>query len=144
MTPEQIKLVRLTLVQVLDRKAETGSMFYERLFSVAPETRALFKNDIAAQARKLMDTIAVAISSLRDPATLKTMLEDLGRRHAGYGVTETHYAEVGAALLWMLEKVLGPAFTPQVREAWATLYGTVAETMKSGAKSGTTAFKQSA
>ena len=89
-----------------------------------------------------MDAIAAAISSLRDPATLETMLEDLGRRHAAYGAKDVHYDKVGEALLWTLEKVHGPAFTPQVREAWATLYGTVAETMKSGAKGGIATFKQ--
>ena len=144
MTPEQIKLVRLTLAQILDRKMETGRTFYDRLFTIGPEARGLFKDDIDAQARKLMDTIAVAISSLRDPATLKAMLEDLGRRHVGYGAKDEHYDKVGEALLWALEKVLGAAFTPQVREAWATLYGAVASTMKSGAKGGTAAFKQSA
>ena len=142
MTPEQIKLVRMTLSQILDRKVETGRMFYDRLFTIAP--RGLFKDDIDAQARKLMDTIAVAISSLRDPAALKTMLEDLGRRHVEYGAQDAHYDKVGEALLWTLEKVLGAAFTPQVREAWATLYGAVAATMKSGANGGTAAFRQSA
>lgn len=51
-------------------------------------------------------------------------------RHAGYGVKAEHYATVGAALLWTLEKGLGEGFTPPVREAWSTMYGTVAAVMQ--------------
>ena len=50
-------------------------------------------------------------------------------RHAGYGVDDAHYATVGAALLWTLEKGLGPVFDTEVRAAWTTLYATLASTM---------------
>jgi nitric oxide dioxygenase len=53
----------------------------------------------------------------------------LGARHAGYGVEEEHYATVGAALLWTLDKGLGAEFTPAVREAWTTTYSLLANTM---------------
>jgi hemoglobin-like flavoprotein len=56
-------------------------------------------------------------------------VQALGRRHAGYGVREPHYATVGEALLWTLEQGLGEAFTPAVRNAWATAYGTLASVM---------------
>jgi nitric oxide dioxygenase len=133
MTPEQISIVRLTFAQLLDRKVEAGKVFYARLFAIAPETRAMFAGDIDTQSRKLMETLSVAIGSLRDPAKLKDMLEQLGRRHAGYGVKDAHYDKVGAALLWTLETEFGEAFTPVVRAAWTALYGAVADTMKSGA-----------
>jgi hemoglobin-like flavoprotein len=134
MAPEQVELIRLTFVQVMNRKNETGRMFYDRLFSIAPDTRPLFRSSIDAQAQKLMDTLALAISSLRDLPSLVAMLEALAVRHVGYGVRDRHYDDVGAALLWTLERSLGPAFTPEVRDAWAALYGTVAEVMRNGAK----------
>jgi nitric oxide dioxygenase len=37
-------------------------------------------------------------------------------------VTEPQYASVGAALLWTLEKGLGPAYTPDVASAWTSAY----------------------
>ena len=133
MTPEQVQLIRLTFVQVMSRKTETGRMFYERLFATAPDTRAMFKSDIDPQAQKLMDTLALAISSLRDLRSLIAMLEALAVRHVGYGVQDKHYDDVGAALIWTLERILGPAFTPAARDAWATLYGTVAQVMRNAA-----------
>jgi nitric oxide dioxygenase len=59
--------------------------------------------------------------------------QDMARRHVGYGVQPAHYDTVGAALLWTLEQDLGPAFTDETREAWATAYGTLAQVMKDAA-----------
>jgi hemoglobin-like flavoprotein len=139
MTPEQLQMIRLTFVLVMDRKMETGRMFYDRLFVIAPDTRALFRSDMASQTQKLMDTLAMAIASLREMTSLVAMLEAMAIRHTKYGVRDEHYDKVGEALLWTLEQVLGPAFTPDVRGAWATLYGTVAGVMRNAAKAGPSA-----
>ena len=61
-------------------------------------------------------------------------VQALGRRHAGYGVREEHYATVGAALLWTLDRGLGDAFTPEVRDAWADAYGILATVMIEAAR----------
>lgn len=39
---------------------------------------------------------------------------------------------VGESLLYMLEKCLGAAFSPDVREAWSKLYGAVVKAMRRG------------
>src|SRR6185312_13847307 len=111
MTPEQIALVRLTFAQVTADEAEAGRLFYDRFFTIAPDTRAMFKQDIQAQTRKLMHSLAIAISSLRNPGGLEFFVEGLGRRHVKYGVKDRHYDKMGEALLWMFEKRLGDAFT---------------------------------
>jgi nitric oxide dioxygenase len=133
MTPEQIQLVRLSFVKVMDAKASAGKLFYDRLFAIAPEVRPLFKSDIGDQAEKMMDMLATAIAALKSPQALTPVLEGLGRRHAGYGVRDEHYDNVREAMLWALERTLGDAFTPQVRDAWTALYGTVAAVMKNAA-----------
>jgi nitric oxide dioxygenase len=130
MTPEQVHLVRLSFVKVMDIKAAAGRLFYERLFTIAPEVRPMFKGDVGAQADKLMETLGVAISALKNPAALSPILAQLARRHVNYGVQDAHYDKVGEALLWTLEKGLGENFTPEVRKAWADLYAHVASTMK--------------
>lgn len=50
------------------------------------------------------------------------------------GVLPAHYDVVGQALLATLGAGLGDAFTPDVKQAWTTVYGVVADTMKSGAE----------
>jgi nitric oxide dioxygenase len=49
----------------------------------------------------------------------------LAKRHVGYGVKAVHYATVGAALLWTLEKGLGPSWTPELAAAWTLAYTTL-------------------
>ena len=80
-----------------------------------------------------MQMIGTAIGLLGRADQLVPALEALGRRHAGYGVQDEHYETVGTALLWTFEQELGPAFTPEVREAWTQLYIIVATTMREAA-----------
>ena len=134
MTPEQAQIIKLTFAQVMRDKGTVRLMFYDRLFTIAPEVKPLFKGDIAAQSRKLMDTLALAVGMLRDMPTLVITLEGRARRHVGYGVRDEHYDKVGEALLWTLERGLKDAFTPQVRDAWAALYAAVARIMRNAAK----------
>jgi hemoglobin-like flavoprotein len=133
MTPEQVQLIRLSFLQVIERKQETGRQFYARLFEIAPDTRPMFKGDIDLQARKLMDTLGVAISSLKDMPSLIATLQALAVRHVSYGVRDEDYGKVGEALIWTLQQVLGPAFTQEVKDAWVALYGTVASVMRAAA-----------
>jgi hemoglobin-like flavoprotein len=60
-------------------------------------------------------------------------VQDLGRRHATYGVQPRHYETLGAALLWTLEQGLGAAFTQPVKAAWTEVYTVLSSVMKKGA-----------
>jgi nitric oxide dioxygenase len=62
-------------------------------------------------------------------------VQDLGRRHVGYGVTAAHYKPVGEALIWTLEKGLGDGFTPPVKDAWVSAYTTLSSVMTEAAAS---------
>lgn len=136
MAPDQVLIIRATFTDVLKIRDKAGLLFYDRLFTIAPETKPLFKGDIAEQSRKFMDTLALAIGMLRDMPTFVMTLEALARRHVKYGVKDEDYEKVGVALLWTLEQVLGPTFTPKAREAWTALYGAVAEIMMGAVKPG--------
>lgn len=129
-TPTQKRLVQETFGLVVPIAPTAASLFYQRLFDLDPTVRPMFKGDIGEQGKMLMQTLALAVKSLDRPAALIPVLQDLGRRHAKYGVTDAHYDTVGAALIWTLEKGLGDRFTADVREAWVALYGVVATTMK--------------
>ena len=130
MTAKQIELVQTTWSQVVPISEQAATLFYGRLFELDPALRPLFKTDIKEQGKKLMTMINAAVRGLNDLGKLVPVVEDMGRRHAGYGVKDEHYATVGSALLWTLEKGLGDAFTPDVKEAWATVYGVLATTMQ--------------
>lgn len=133
MTPQQIALVQSTWQQVVPIRDTAATLFYGRLFDLDPGLKPLFKGDMAEQGRKLMAMIGTAVSGLARLDQIVPAVQDLGRRHVGYGVKNHHYATVGAALLWTLETGLGPAFTPEVKQAWATVYGALAGVMKEAA-----------
>lgn len=108
---------------------QAAELFYANLFARDPSLRALFKGDMTEQGTKLVQMIGVAVSKLNDLDTLIPVLQGLGARHGDYGVKSSHYDTVGAALLETLEQGLGDAFTPEVRQAWTTVYGTMAGVM---------------
>lgn len=130
MTPTQVGLIRESWAAVEPIADTAASLFYGRLFELDPALERLFRRtDMDRQRKVLMQTLAVVVKTLDRVDELLPAVEALGRRHAGYGVREAHYATVGAALLWTLEQGLGEAFTPAVHEAWATAYGTLASVM---------------
>jgi hemoglobin-like flavoprotein len=133
LTETQIALVQSSFATIAPIADDAAVLFYNRLFEIDPSLRQMFKGDMAEQRRKLMQMLSAAVKGLQRLDRLVPVVEDLGRRHAGYGVTDTHYETVGAALLWTLEKGLGRAFTPEMRDAWATVYGLLASTMRNAA-----------
>ena len=133
MTPNQIKLVQTSFAQVAPIAATAADLFYGRLFEIAPQVRAMFPDDLSEQKKKLMAMLSTAVAGLNHLDTLVPAVQALGRRHAGYGVKAQHYASVGSALLWTLEKGLGETFTPEVKDAWATTYIVLSTTMMNAA-----------
>ena len=133
MTPEDKKLVQESFAKVAPIADQAAALFYQNLFTKDPSLKALFKGDMVEQGKKLMKMIAVAVAGLDRLDTIVPAVQDLGRRHVKYGVLPSHYDTVGAALLQTLEQGLGPAFTPTVKQAWVTVYGVLATTMKDAA-----------
>ena len=131
MTNEQKELVQTSWQKVEPIADTAASLFYGRLFEIDPSTQPLFsKTDMADQKKKLMQVIGIAVRGLDRVDETLAVVAELGKRHGAYGVTDRHYDSVGSALLWTLEKGLGDQFTPDVKDAWATVYGILANTMK--------------
>ncbi|WP_224248719.1 globin family protein [Hyalangium gracile] len=130
-----VELVQRSWSQVLPISDAAAGLFYDRLFEMDPSVRPLFKNDMAQQKKKLMQTLGVAVDGLTNPQRLIPVLEQLGVRHAGYMVQDHHYGLVGEALLWTLREGLGDGFTPETESAWKEVYGLVAGVMKKAAAS---------
>jgi len=133
LTVTQKNLVQESFKTIVPIADDAAQLFYQRLFELDPSLRHMFRGDMKEQRKKLMQMITAAVKGLDRLEQLVPVVEDLGRRHTGYGVTDAHYDTVGAALLWTLEMGLGSAFTPEVKEAWTTVYGILASTMKNAA-----------
>lgn len=132
-TPEQKVLVQSTWAMVLPIADTAAGLFYNRLFEIDPTLRPMFKSDLKEQGKKLMLMIGTAVGGLDRLDQIVPAVQALGKRHAGYGVKDEHYATVAGALLWTLEKGLGDAYTPAVAEAWTVTYTLLADVMKAAA-----------
>ncbi len=131
---QQKELVQGTFSQVAPIAVTAADIFYNKLFELDPSLKPLFKGDIKEQGQKLMTMLAAAVKGLNDLDSLVPVVQDLGRRHVDYGVTDEHYDTVGAALLYTLEQGLGEAWNEEVKEAWTAVYMVLAGVMKEAAK----------
>jgi len=125
MTPDQVKLVQQSFSKVAPISDQAAVMFYGRLFEIAPQVKSMFPADLTEQRRKLMATLAAVINGLGNLQSILPAASALAIRHVSYGAKAEHYPVVGAALLWTLEKGLGPDWTPEVADAWKAAYGTL-------------------
>ncbi|HEU4663358.1 MAG TPA: globin domain-containing protein [Dokdonella sp.] len=128
MNDDDIERVRASHRAIGDGRA-FARRFYATLFRLRPDARTRFPADLEAQVRKLADMLESIVRGLHEPARLAREFAGLGRRHVGYGVREDDYDDVGAALLMALHEQFGPAFTPELEQAWAAVYAEIAEAM---------------
>lgn len=129
LTRGQIDLVQNSFIRVLPVTALAAEVFYGRLFALAPDTRALFRGDMADQGRKLFLTLAAVVDSLDSLDRVVPTAEALAIRHIGYGARSEHYAVVGVALLDMLRAVLDRHFDSETAGAWSDAYAVLLECM---------------
>jgi hemoglobin-like flavoprotein len=135
MTPAQKDLVQGTWALVVPIADTATAMFYDRLFEIDPGSKELFqKTNLAEQRLKLLQVLSVAIAGLDDLHRLIPIVEELGRRHAKYGVRDEHYDSVGAALLWTLQQGLGAAWNSETAAAWTEVYAVLSSVMRRAQK----------
>ena len=119
-----------------------GVKFFMRIFEIAPPALQLFSfkdveeleksPQLKKHASNVMRTVGQAVAGLSDVESLVPVLQQLGARHAKYGVQPEHFGIVGQALLWTLEQGLvgAGAWTPEVKDAWTKTYATVQSAME--------------
>lgn len=140
MTPEELALIEAdgaVLRLVPDAFARE---FYDTLFELAPETRALFPDEMVEQRGKFVAELEFLIDSATASAVagdLGPFLErthDLGRRHAHYGVTGADYAVLGAALISAIGARID-GWDADHERAWTKFYRLISDVMREGADS---------
>jgi hemoglobin-like flavoprotein len=147
MTPGQIELVERSVAELAPVLDDVVADFYAALFATDPAIEALFVLDgerspdgvdadparFAAQREKFAAQLADIMTAVRDHPRFLAGAEDLGARHAGYGVRAGHYDVVGQVLLDVLAVHLGDRWSPALADAWRLAYNLTAEAMLAGA-----------
>ena len=125
-----IGLLEKTFDALAPRGGELVERFYSGLFQRHPATQRLFaESDMAAQKRKLLAALSLVIKNLRNPNELGKVLDDLGARHQGYGVTPDQYPVVAETLLDVMSEMAGELWTADVKAAWSEALQIVADAM---------------
>ena len=133
MTPKQVALVQDSFAKVALISEAAAVLFYDRLFDIAPQMRAMFPDDMIEQRRKLMAMLAgVVIRSWQSRTGFA------GRQRTGKAACQLR-CEGGALsggrrrVAVDAEKGPGDGWTPEVADAWGTAYGTLSGYMISEA-----------
>jgi hemoglobin-like flavoprotein len=135
MDEKTIGLLQASFAEVMVIRSQAAALFYERLFALDPALKPLFHDtDMRSQEMKLMAALALVVGKLRQLGEVIPVLEGLAVKHVAYGVEEHHYATVGQALIQTLSLAFGERFTPELRSAWLTAYGTISGVMIAAAK----------
>jgi hemoglobin-like flavoprotein len=130
MTPERIELIRKSFDAIWPVRRKLAESFFSRFFELAPDAKRLFPDDLERLHLKLMDMIAAIVGALDQRELFQSIISYTGQQHAQFGVKPSHFVAFGDALLWSLERQFGPAFTPELKEAWIELYDAVQTEMK--------------
>jgi hemoglobin-like flavoprotein len=133
------RLLDRTLEQIAPIAEETGNRFYARLFETAPEVLPLFRRNLSlpelapAAAHRFVQLLTITIAFAADEQAADDhgarSVRRLAERHAGYHVDPAHYAPMGDALIWTLERQLGERFDRQAALAWREAYDRLSERM---------------
>ncbi len=134
-----IAALRASWRQVEALGDEAPALFYAMLFTLAPELRAMFPIAMTAQRDRLLGALGHIVSHVDDEPELVAYVEQLGRDHRRFGVSEQHYPIVGRALLATLQRALGHGWTQQLAADWTAAYQLIAKVMSdAGAKASIT------
>jgi hemoglobin-like flavoprotein len=129
MNSDQVALIRYSFGKITPIAEEAAALFYGRLFEIAPDVKPLFRGDMKEQGRKLIATLALVVDGLADLETIVPAASALAKAHVAYGVRAEHYAPVGVALLWTLERGLGEEWSPNLAAAWTSAYTMLSDYM---------------
>lgn len=136
LTPDQIDAIRNSFSAVRPHADAMADEFYDELFRLDPNTRLMFRSDLADQKKKLMATLSVVVNSIDRLHDIIGIVKSLGMRHAGYGVEPSHFASVGLALIHAIDNTLTEhtleRIDEQGREAWFEAFQVLASVMQEG------------
>lgn len=129
------ELLSSSLELVASRQPFITPRFYEILFERYPQVKPLFsRNSRDEQARMLQEAIVSVVEHAEEPSWLTETLHGMGRKHAGYGVTEEMYPWVGECLIATLAEIAADDWSDEIEQAWVEAYTAISTLMLEGAE----------
>ena len=129
LTFEQVVLVQQSFACLQPALDTVVELFYARLFAMKPDLRALFVGEMTGMRARFGAMLTVIVEGLHDYPSVAHIVQNLGRRHADYGVQESHFQHFGEALLWALQYAGGSCMTHAALDAWRVAWRQLTQTM---------------
>ncbi|EXF85857.1 globin [Colletotrichum paranaense] len=130
LTYKQSQLVRGTIPALREHGETITTIFYANMLRAHPELHDHFNKVNQAngrQPRALTGVILSFAANLNHISELIPKLERMCNKHCSLGILPEHYDIVGKYLIQAFGQVLGPAMTPEIREAWTKAYWILAK-----------------
>lgn len=135
MDAADIHIVRATWARLRPDGEALIRRYFGRLFDLDPALRPLLEGDLNARVADCLCCLDEAVAALGQPGGLREVARRHGprqfffRRDAGNGHGDD-FDHAGIALVWALERLLGPDFTLARRAAWAEFFGELSEAIR--------------
>lgn len=130
LTHEQIALVRWSFDKLRPRIRPASTFFYEELFRLRPDLRAMFRaDDIAGQGMKFMTTLESVLDNIETPQALADRIVELGQQHRRLGVRADMFPPMEEALIATIRDGLDGDLGADVETAWRTAYADLSAAM---------------
>ncbi|KAK9351003.1 globin-like protein [Lipomyces doorenjongii] len=132
LTSDQVKIVKSTIPVLETHGATVTAHFYSNLLRDNPELKNIFNTTNQSnghQSRALAGAVYAYAAHIDDLGALSPAIKRICHKHASLYIRPGQYEIVGKYLLGAFREVLGNAFTPEVRDAWAAAYWQLANIM---------------
>jgi NAD(P)H-flavin reductase/hemoglobin-like flavoprotein len=127
------RLVKESFAHLMSEGPSTMEYFYARLFAADPDIRALFPMTMTAQRERAFALLARLVWSLDNEPGCVEILDQLGRDHRRFGVTDRHFSTFFATLRDTARHFIGSDWTPDIAAAWQGMLDFVSARMKAAA-----------
>ncbi|XP_026514694.1 cytoglobin-1-like [Terrapene carolina triunguis] len=129
-----------------DNIARVGIIVFIRLFETHPECKDVFflfrdiedleqlkmNKELRAHGLRVMSFIEKSVARLDQEDKLEQLAFELGRSHFRYNAPPKYYEYVGIQFISTVQPILKERWTPEVEEAWQSLFKYLTDTMKRG------------
>jgi hemoglobin-like flavoprotein len=125
-TNQQKILLHYSLLYLDQDKA--GKIFYNHLMEAMPHTKSIFR-DLDFQRQRFISFLIKAVHTVDEPGKLQMVVKSLSATHNQYNLKPSHFAVMGEVLIESLADALGDKYTPEMGDAWRSLYQCIAKSM---------------
>ncbi|MFE3457522.1 globin domain-containing protein [Nocardiopsis aegyptia] len=129
-----IEAVRASCARLPAGSTRLAERFYENLFAMAPDVRAMFPDDLRPQHKRMATALLEVVQHLDSPDDVAGYLQDLGaQHHRELQVKPEHYPFVGRSLVRAVSEI-SPTWTSSMSSAWVLVYEWITANMLAGAE----------